>query len=107
MNGLKKKSCLLAKLIKFAAIIASIGGVLFLFKDTITDIISSAKDHFAADDDFEDFDDDDEMDDFDDEEVFDHKSDREYVSINITDEEAEDSKDMEDPEESDDTEENA
>lgn len=101
---MKKKSCLLAKLIKFAAIIASIGGVLFLFKDTITDIISSAKDHFSADDDFEDFDDDDEMDDFDDEEVFDHKSDREYVSINITDEETEDSKDIE---ESDDTEENA
>lgn len=95
---MKKKSCVISKLIKLIAILASIGGALYLFKDSVTDILSSVKEKFASDDDFDDFDDED-MDDFDDNEVFEDKSDREYVSINITDDtEKEDSKDLEDPE---------
>lgn len=98
---MKKKSCVISKLIKLIAILASIGGALYLFKDSVTDILSSVKEKFASDDDFDDFDDfdDEDMDDFDDNEVFEDKSDREYVSINITDDtEKEDSKDLEDPE---------
>ncbi|MEE1313167.1 MAG: DNA-directed RNA polymerase subunit delta [Lachnospiraceae bacterium] len=105
---MKKNNCFISKLIKFAAVVASIAGVLYVFKDSVKDMIASVKEKLS-DDDFDDFDDDFD-DDFNDDEVFEDKSDREYVSINITDDnDEEDSKDLEDPEElyDDDEDENA
>ena len=52
---MKKKSCVISKLIKLIAILASIGGALYLFKDSVADILSSVKEKFASDDDFDDF----------------------------------------------------
>lgn len=80
---MKKNRCFITKLVTLVAVIASICGVLFVFKDSIANTISKLKEKFMTKDEFDDFDDD--FDDFDDEFV-EEKSDREYVSINIGDE---------------------
>ncbi|MDO4169784.1 MAG: DNA-directed RNA polymerase subunit delta [Lachnospiraceae bacterium] len=80
---MKKNRCFITKLVTLVAVIASICGVLFIFKDSIANTISKLKEKFTTKDDFDDFDDD--FDDFDDE-IVEDKSDREYVSINIGDE---------------------
>ena len=81
------------------AVIASISGVCFIFKDTIKDAVTAVKEKFS-DPDFDDFDDDD---DFDEKEIFGKPSDREYVDITITDddddEELEDETEEEDEDE--------
>lgn len=87
------------KLVKVLAVIASISGVCFIFKDTIKDAVTAVKEKFS-DPDFDDFDDDD---DFDEKEIFGKPSDREYVDITITDddddEELEDETEEEDEDE--------
>lgn len=84
------------KVIKTLAVVASVCGVLFIFKDSIKEVLDALKDKISKDD-FDDFDDDD---DFNEDEIFGKSSDREYVNIKITDEDDDDDSD-EDEEESD------
>lgn len=89
------------KLVKVLAVIASISGVCFIFKDTIKDAVTAVKEKFS-DPDFDDFDDDD---DFDEKEIFGKTSDREYVDITITDDDDDEELEDEDETEEDETEE--
>lgn len=86
------------KIIKALAVIASICGLCFLFKDSIKEALSAIKGKLSNDD-FDDFDDDD----FDEDKIFGKSSDREYVDITIDDEDDAEAED-ETAEESDETE---
>lgn len=103
---MRKSSCFIKKIITLVAVIASICGILFIFKDSVKDILSKVKEKFTTDDDFDSFDDNFE----DDDEIFEDKSDREYVSLNIGDEDektaeksSEEESDQDSPEASEDT----
>ncbi len=102
MTTLRKNTGLIAALIKIVALVASVCGVVFLFKDSIEDILSTVRGK-DSNDDFEPFDEDE---DFDTEEIFNKKSNREYVDIKITDDEEleDDSKEAAEDENSDDKE---
>ncbi|MDO4942366.1 MAG: DNA-directed RNA polymerase subunit delta [Lachnospiraceae bacterium] len=93
------------KIIKALAVIASICGICFLFKDSIKEALSAIKGKLSNDD-FDDFDEDFDEDDFDEDKIFGKSSDREYVDITITDEDEDDAEaEDETAEESDETEE--
>ena len=107
---MKKKFNFISKLVKVAALLASIGGIAYLCKDKIKEMLSSEKPYDEEDFDVEE---ENEDDDFDDAVSADEDTtDREYVSIDITGDSKEDEKDAEDPadldsDEEDEEEENA
>ncbi|MCQ2492373.1 MAG: DNA-directed RNA polymerase subunit delta [Lachnospiraceae bacterium] len=82
---MKKNKCLIGKLIALAIAIAAIAGALYLFKDSIAEVVAKIKEKLGAE---EDFDEDVADEDFDDEEIFADK-DREYVNIKIGDDSVE------------------
>lgn len=82
---MKNNKCLIGKLVALAIAIAAIAGALYLFKDSIAEVVAKITEKLGTKDDF---DEDVADEDFDDEEIFADK-DREYVNIKIGDDKVE------------------